>query len=87
MYAAERVANGNDPERIANWRFDMQHTALLPIRVLATGIALLAGTALADYTIDWHTIDGGGDMWSTGGGFELSGTIGRRVATRSPRRL
>jgi hypothetical protein len=29
------------------------------------------------YAIDWFTIDGGGDMFSTGGDFELSGTIGQ----------
>lgn len=29
------------------------------------------------YEIDWHTIDCGGAMNSTGGGFELSGTIGQ----------
>ena len=29
------------------------------------------------YSIDWWTIDGGGDMWATGGAFELSGTIGQ----------
>ncbi len=33
-----------------------------------------AGTGL---TIDWHTIDGGGVMQSTGGDFTLSGTIGQ----------
>lgn len=28
------------------------------------------------YDVDWHTLDGGGDM-STGGGFELEGTVGQ----------
>jgi len=31
----------------------------------------------ADYDLSWHTIDGGGVMFSTGGDFELSGTIGQ----------
>jgi hypothetical protein len=29
------------------------------------------------YSIGWWTLDGGGEMWSTGGDFELSGTIGQ----------
>ncbi|MHC4697850.1 MAG: dockerin type I domain-containing protein [Planctomycetota bacterium] len=46
---------------------------------LAAVIALLvAVSALAqDFDLSWYTIDGGGDMWSTGGDFELSGTIGQ----------
>jgi hypothetical protein len=35
----------------------------------------------ADYSIDWHTIDGGGAMVSTGGDFELSGTVGQPDAS------
>ena len=30
-----------------------------------------------DYAIDWSTADGGGVMHSTGGAYELSGTIGQ----------
>ena len=29
------------------------------------------------YDLTWHTIDGGGYMYSTGGGYELGGTIGQ----------
>ncbi len=29
------------------------------------------------YTLDWYTIDGGGGMWTAGGPYELSGTIGQ----------
>src|SRR5262245_2970480 len=44
---------------------------------LALGISVFAGTALGQtYSIDWHTIDGGGGM-STGGGYSVSGTIGQ----------
>jgi hypothetical protein len=39
--------------------------------------ALITAVVAADYDLSWYTIDGGGDMWSTGGGFELSGTIGQ----------
>jgi len=43
---------------------------------------LLAGTCLAlpvraDFELDFFTIDGGGAMLTTGGDFELSGTIGQ----------
>ncbi len=38
----------------------------------------IATTVVADdFEISWHTIDGGGEMWTTGGDFELSGTIGQ----------
>ena len=43
-------------------------------------VTLAAAAAVAhaqDFTIDWYTIDGGGEMFSTGGDFELSGTIGQ----------
>ncbi len=42
------------------------------------GLLFLAPSFLfaADYTIDWHTIDGGGGT-STGGVYSVSGTIGQ----------
>ncbi len=43
----------------------------------AVMILALAPSAFAqDFAIDWHTVDGGGGT-STGGGFELEGTIGQ----------
>ena len=53
---------------------------------LVNGIALvLALMALAvrgqNYTVDWHTIDGGGGT-STGGVYSVSGTIGQPDAGR-----
>ncbi len=48
------------------------------IRLLAALLIVSAGAAgVADLTIDWHTVDGGGEMRSSGGDFELSGTIGQ----------
>jgi hypothetical protein len=48
------------------------------IRTLICSGAVLVGMAFAqNYTIDRWTIDGGGVMRSTGGAFELSGTIGQ----------
>lgn len=49
-----------------------------PILVLATLITIPFCAADADdYDLDWYTVDGGGEMRSTGGRFELSGTIGQ----------
>ncbi|MFO0837955.1 MAG: hypothetical protein U1D55_05465 [Phycisphaerae bacterium] len=45
--------------------------------VVAFGLALLCGTAQAQYDLSWFTIDGGGAMFTTGGSFTLSGTIGQ----------
>ncbi len=50
------------------------------LATLGTVILTLAfaPAALAqDFEISWHTIDGGGEMFSNGGNFELSGTIGQ----------
>ena len=44
-------------------------------------VALLAalpfGAAWADFDLSWWTVDGGGELWTTGDNFELSGTIGK----------
>jgi hypothetical protein len=46
--------------------------------VLCTiALLALAGTARAQFTIDWYTIDGGGAMNLAGGTFTLSGTAGQ----------
>lgn len=48
--------------------------------ILCAGAALLATAALAQsYSIDWHTIDGGGGT-STGGEYSLSATIAQTDA-------
>lgn len=39
--------------------------------------ALVSVPAFAQYDLSWYTIDGGGAMFTTGGSFELSGTIGQ----------
>ena len=43
---------------------------------------MFASACFADYSIDWYTIDGGGRT-STGGDFELVGTIGQPDAADS----
>jgi hypothetical protein len=51
------------------------------IATVATVVGARGGgdtaAVLPDYDLSWHTIDGGGVMRSTGGNFELSGTIGQ----------
>jgi len=49
---------------------------------LALVCALCISTsALAQpFDLSWHTVDGGGAMFSTGGAFELGGTIGQADA-------
>jgi len=47
--------------------------------VLCTTAAALAPFGAGDFDLSWHTIDGGGGS-STGGGFELAGTIGQHDA-------
>ena len=50
------------------------NTKMTPLIVSAS---LFAATVLAaDYSIDWHTIDGGGGT-STGGVYSVSGTVGQ----------
>jgi hypothetical protein len=53
---------------------------------VVTGVVMFASAALLamaatvpadEITVDWCTIDGGGDMRCTGGSLELSGTIGQ----------
>jgi hypothetical protein len=46
--------------------------------LVISSFAMLATGALAPpYTINWHTVDGGGAMNVTGGTYTLSGTIGQ----------
>ncbi len=47
--------------------------------VICAGAAALAPVGGGDFDLSWHTIDGGGGS-STGGGFELAGTIGQADA-------
>jgi len=55
------------------WRF------LLPLAALV--VLLLSGIVLArpdgEYDLTWSTVDGGGYTFSTGGGYQLGGTIGQ----------
>ncbi len=50
---------------------------------LAASVLLAAASALpaqAGYELPWFTIDGGGQMWSAAGGWELGATVGQHDA-------
>ena len=56
----------------------MNRKARTTIRALSTSLILCVSAVVAqDYDIDWHIVDGGGEMRSSGGDYELSGTIGQ----------
>lgn len=47
-------------------------------RILAGLVAIACvGAAQAQFDLSWNTIDGGGAMFSAGGGFSVGGTIGQ----------
>jgi hypothetical protein len=59
----------------------MNRTSTAMMRTLTSLAIAATGTALAgELELDWWTIDGGGAMFTTGGSFELSGTIGQADA-------
>lgn len=48
------------------------------LRIAALAAISIGGVALAqNFDLSWYTIDGGGATFSTGGNFELGGTIGQ----------
>ncbi len=56
------------------------------MRAIAMRFGLVAATCLAaaaaqgQYDVSWHTVDGGGAMWSAGGAYQVGGTIGQADA-------
>lgn len=50
-----------------------------PIKLTLGIIALVATARVAanDFSLDWWSIDGGGFVWTTGGSYELGGTVGQ----------
>ena len=60
----------------------MKTTILKTYIMLPVICLILASPVLADYKIDWHTIDGGGGQ-SSGGAYVLTGTIGQPDAAWS----
>jgi len=54
----------------------LRSTVLIAFTALATA-SLTATAGAQTFDLSWYTIDGGGDLWTSGGDFELSGTIGQ----------
>ena len=57
----------------------MKRKTIPIVQPLAFFVAICVTLANADdsYDLSWYTVDGGGEMWSTGSDFELGGTIGQ----------
>jgi len=49
----------------------------MPFVAAVAIMALGPGAIGQDFNLDWHTIDAGGAMFTSGGNFQLSGTIGQ----------
>lgn len=63
---------------MSTWRLrKLLGSCMTVLVVAAAGTALGGGTG---FEIPWYTIDGGGVMNSSGGSFDLSGTIGQADA-------
>jgi hypothetical protein len=54
---------------------------LLSLSLLVAGLVMSGDNTLAQsgggYDLSWSTVDNGGTMFSTGGGYSLGGTIGQ----------
>jgi hypothetical protein len=63
----------------------MKRIKFLSLLLLVIAVALLgvvSASALGGYTLNWWTVDGGGDT-STGGSYSLGGAIGQPDAGTS----
>lgn len=64
----------------------MQRKWFFSLLLIVIAVALLgvgSAFALVGYTLDWWTVDGGGTISSTGGSYNLGGTIGQPDAGTS----
>ena len=64
----------------------MKRKWFLSLLLLVFAVALLgvvSASALAGYSLDWWTVDGGGATSSAGGSYSLGGTIGQPDAGAS----
>jgi hypothetical protein len=54
-----------------------QSHALLVVIVLLRLVATVQAQTGDDYSLNWNTVDGGGEMYSAGGAYTLGGTVGQ----------
>jgi len=59
--------------------YTMLAKRLVHVSTMTLVLGIVATTLASEYTIDWHTVDGGGHS-SVGGSFELDGAIGQSDA-------
>ena len=52
-------------------------TSLVAATVLLLAISPASAQSGAPYDLTWSTVDGGGEMFSTGGVYSLGGTVGQ----------
>ena len=57
--------------------------SLLLLVIAGALLGVVSASALAGYTLDWWTVDGGGAASSAGGSYRLGGTIGQPDAGAS----
>jgi len=62
---------------LAAWSVVGEAWWAIPAEGQATPDSNAMTESASDYDLSWYTIDGGGVMFSTGGEYELSGTIGQ----------
>ncbi len=55
----------------------MNKRRVATVLVIALGPVAAVVALAQDFDLSWHTIDGGGETFSAGGDFRLSGTIGQ----------
>jgi hypothetical protein len=77
---ASRLSQATDDPHERNIRFYKLETGATPVllwvALLLSTLIYQPSTSHAQYSIDWHTIDGGGGT-STGGVYSVSGTTGQ----------
>ena len=57
--------------------------SLLLLIIAVAVLGVVSASALAGYTLDWWTVDGGGATSSTGDSYSLDGTMGQLDAGTS----
>ncbi|OGO74348.1 MAG: hypothetical protein A3K41_02205 [Chloroflexi bacterium RIFOXYD12_FULL_57_15] len=61
----------------------MRFLSLLLLVIAVAVLGVVSASALAGYTLDWWTVDGGGATSSMNGSYSLGGTIGQPDAGTS----
>ncbi len=60
-----------------SWKAGSIFMALTALGLLALGVAASVYAQSGGYDLTWNTVDNGGVTFSSGGGYELGGSIGQ----------